>query len=156
MSVLDILARNELQFRVFRYGSYNESDYKRALQRSKFMLCLDAHESQGFALEEAMACNVPLLVMDATSMYDEMDDGVHATYDHLRPKSLKATSVPYWSDECGLRITEKSELPNAVNTMLSTYATFTPRAYVERTLSDKVCMQRILEYFKLPHSDHTQ
>ena len=106
---LSMLNQKGLKYKIFRYGSYTEEDYKNSLQKAKFMLTLDAHESQGFALEEAMSSGVPLLVMDATSMYNEMDNGVNATYEYLRPKKLLATSVPYWSDECGIKITEQSE-----------------------------------------------
>jgi hypothetical protein len=146
---VNLLEQKGLKYRIFRYGSYNEEEYRDALHKSKFMLTLDAHESQGFALEEAMSSGVPLLVMDAKSMYDEMDNGVTATYEHLRPKKLVATSVPYWSDECGIKIADQSELEVAIDRMMNEYDRFTPRDYVVRTLSDEVCMKRILDYFKL-------
>jgi len=144
---ISLLNQKNLKFKIFKYGNYNEEDYRNSLQKAKFMLTLDAHESQGFGLEEAMSSGVPLLVMDATSMYDEMDNGVNATYNHLRPKKLLATSVPYWSDECGIKITEQSELSDVIDKMLTTYNSFTPRDYIVRTLSDEVCMRRILDYF---------
>jgi hypothetical protein len=111
------------------------------------MLVIDAHESQGFALQEAMSCNVPLLVVDAMSMYDEKSDGINSVYDFLKPKKLLATSVPYWSDECGIKINEYDDLSNSIDKILSN--TYTPREYVVRTLSDKVCMKRMLDYFQL-------
>lgn len=146
---INLLNVKGLHYRVFRYGSYNEADYLDSLRKSKFMLTLDAHESQGFALEEAMSSGVPLLVMDATSMYDEMDNGFTSTYDYLKPKKLLATSVPYWSDECGIKIAEQSEMSDAIDKMMNNYTSFTPRDYIIRTLSDEVCMRRILDYFKL-------
>ena len=146
---LHILNSKNIKFKTFTYGSYNETDYINVLHNSKFMITLDAHESQGFALEEAMSCNVPLLVMDAQSMYDETNDGFTSTYAHHSPKKLLATSVPYWSDECGIKINDVTELPNALDRMLSEYKSFTPRKYIEENLSDRVCMQRILDYFKL-------
>ena len=144
-----LLDQKGLQYKIFKYGSYNEQDYMNTLHRSKFMITLDAHESQGFALGEAMSSGVPLLVMDAQSMYDEMDNGITAAYEYLRPKKLAATSVPYWSDECGIKITEQIELSTAIDRMMTTYKDFTPRDYIVRTLSDEVCMKRILDYFKL-------
>ena len=146
---ISMLNQKGLKYKIFRYGSYNEEDYKDSLQKAKFMLTLDAHESQGFGLEEAMSSGVPLLVMDATSMYNEMDNGVNVIYEYLRPKKLLSTSVPYWSDECGIKITEQSELSAAIDRMLTTYQTFTPRDYIVRTLSDEVCMRRILDYFDI-------
>lgn len=146
---LSLLNQKGLKYTIFKYGSYNEENYKYALQRTKFMLTLDAHESQGFGLEEAMSSGVPLLVMDATSMYDETNDGITSTYEYLKPNKLLATSVPYWSEECGIKITQESELSDAIDTMITQYETFTPRDYIVRTLSDEVCMRRILDYFKL-------
>jgi hypothetical protein len=148
-NTLSVLNSKGLRYLIFKYGSYKEEDYKYALQVSKFMLTLDAHESQGFALEEAMSCNVPLLVMDATSMYDEMDDGINETYKHLRPKKLLATSVPYWSAECGIKLDSEDCLEDAIDYMINHYNNFTPRDYILRTLSDEVCMRRILSYFNL-------
>jgi glycosyltransferase involved in cell wall biosynthesis len=143
---INILDQKSLRYKIFRYGSYNEEEYLWTLQRSTFMLVLDAHESQGFALQEAMSCNVPLLVVDATSMYDEKNDGINSVYDFLKPKKMLATSVPYWSDECGIKINE-SEINNSIDKIIST--TYTPREYILRTLSDKVCMKRMLDYFQL-------
>ena len=148
-NVLGLLDQKGLTYRIFRYGSYNEEDYRDALHKSKFMITLDAHESQGFGLEEAMSSGVPLLVMDAQSMYDEMDNGFTATYEYLRPKKLLATSVPYWSDECGIKVTNQSDISGAIDRMMNEYKSFTPRDYIVRTLSNEVCMKRILDYFKL-------
>ena len=142
---IDMLNQKGLKYKIFRYGSYNEYDYLSSLQKAKFMISLDAHESQGFALEEAMSCNVPLLVMNATSMYDEKSDGVNSTYEYLKPKKLIATSVPYWSDECGIK-TDEANLSKDIDRMNSQ---FSPRDYILRTLSDEVCMRRILDYFKM-------
>jgi hypothetical protein len=144
---INLLNEKGLTYKVFRYGSYNEEEYLNTLQQSKFMLTLDAHESQGFALEEAMSAGIPLLVVDATSMYDETNDGINSIYEYLRPKKLYATSVPYWSDECGIKILDFTKLGDAVDRMLKEYQTFTPRDYILRTLSDEVCMKRILDYF---------
>uniref|UniRef100_A0A6C0KQ16 Glycosyltransferase n=1 Tax=viral metagenome TaxID=1070528 RepID=A0A6C0KQ16_9ZZZZ len=145
---IEVLKSKNLTYHIFKYGSYQEEDYKHGVRMSTFMLVLDAHESQGFALEEAMSCNTPLLVVDATTMYDETNDGVHATYEEHRPKRLLATSVPYWSDECGIKITDPTQLSSAIDQMMSSHSNFTPREYVLRTLSDEVCMKRILDYFQ--------
>jgi glycosyltransferase involved in cell wall biosynthesis len=151
--VLNLLVEKHINCHVFEYGSYKEEDYLYGIRMSKFMLVLDAHESQGFALEEAMSCNVPLLVMDATSMYDETNDGIHSTYDYLKPKELLASSVPYWSDECGIRIHDFEKLNDAIDSMMINYMNFTPRKYVLRTLSDEQCMKRFLDYFNIKKED---
>lgn len=145
--VLDELTAKNLSFKVISYGSYNEDTYLQYLKECKFMVSVDAHESQGFALQEAMSCNTPLLVLDATSLYDESNDGVTSVYEHIRPKKLYASSVPYWSEQCGIRIENLDELPKAIELMLNTYTSYTPREYIINTLSPTVCMKRILDYF---------
>jgi glycosyltransferase involved in cell wall biosynthesis len=147
--VFDILKSKQMSYTIIQYGSYSESQYIDALKRSKFVLAVDAHESQGFALEEAMSCDVPLLVLNATSLYDESLDGKTSIYEHHRPKTLVASSVPYWSDECGIKIENIQDLSDSLTQMLDRYTTFTPREYILRTLAPKPCMQRILDYFGL-------
>jgi glycosyltransferase involved in cell wall biosynthesis len=143
------LTNKNITYKIFKYGSYNEQEYINALHECKFMISLDAHESQGFALEEAMSCNIPLLVIDAKTMYDECDDGYNPTYKNLHPKKMLATSVPYWSDNCGIKIYDQDKISNAIDIMMDNYKNFSPRDYIMNTLSDKVCMERILNYFTI-------
>ena len=147
--VVEYLMSKGLKFKVIEYGKYNESEYKEKLCGCKFMIVIDAHESQGFALLEAMSCNVPLLVLDAKSMHDEVDSRDLEThiYKQHRDKMLKATSVPYWSDECGLRFNSLEDFPNYLNKMCDTYSEYTPRNFVTSHLSPIKCMNKILHYF---------
>ncbi len=145
--LIKTINESNLKYEILRYGSYNEDQYINLLQRAKFMIVFDRHESQGFALQEAMSCNVPLLVIDATSMYDEYLYG-RQIYSNYKPLTLKATSVPYWSDECGLKTTI-TDLAKNIEIMKGEWQTFRPRDYIVRELSEGPCMQKILDYFKL-------
>lgn len=147
--VHDFLLSKDLVVKKYEYGSYNETEYLKDLHLSKFMMVVDAHESQGFAIQEAMSCNVPLLVLDATSMYDEMNGNDKPTYSYLQPKKLLATSLPYWSDNCGIKITDVNELPEIFDKFIKNLKEYSPREYVLETLSPKVCMERILKHFEL-------
>ena len=138
------LSSHGFSYRVFKYGSYTENEYIAALQTCKFVLVLDAHESQGFAVQEAMSCNVPMIVYSATSMYDEYNDG-RFSYEHLRPRKALATTVPYWSDKCGVQISDLSELSTAIPEIL-TPGKYNPREFILETLSAGPCMDRILSW----------
>jgi hypothetical protein len=148
LNVLNHVSRLGLSLKIFIYGSYFEEDFRSALASTKFMIVLDAHESQGFALQEAMSMNVPLLVLDATSMYDEKENG-RSSYEHMRPKNLYATSVPFWSDQCGMKIYDYNTIANSILYMKNNYKIFKPRDYIVAELSDEVCMRRILTHFGL-------
>lgn len=148
---IDILNKKNLNYRIFKYGSYVGHDYKLTIPKAKFMIVLDAHESQGFALQEAMSADVPLLVCDIKSLFDNMPDGENP--DILRKdyigKKLYATSVPYWSEECGIKLDSVFDLDTAIDSMLEKYTTFSPRKFIVENLSNEVCMKRILDYFNL-------
>ena len=142
------LKAKNLSFNTYLYNRYTEENYLKDLQRCKFMVVCDRHESQGFALQEAMSCGVPLLVLDATTMYDEVVDG-KAIYEYCRPKKLLSTCVPYFSEACGIRVETMDEIDAALDKMIVDYPSFNPRDYILKTLSPTVCMDRILEYFDL-------
>jgi hypothetical protein len=145
-SIKQLIESKNLSYKILSYGSYQEQEYIDLLGQCKFVLSLDAHESQGFALEEAMSCNVPLLVYDINTVYDEVGTTIFNKY---IPLELKATSVPYWSDECGLKTNEFHNIDLLLDKMINTYQTFNPRKYIVENLSEEKCMQRILDYFKL-------
>jgi glycosyltransferase involved in cell wall biosynthesis len=119
----------EYECRTFRYSSYEEGDYLHYIQSAEFGIWIDAHESQGFALEEALSCNCPLFVYDITSMKDEcMDNGNHpwASY----PGDLPATSVSYFDKTCGVICKNKDDLYNMFLSFLQVIPRFTPRQFV--------------------------
>jgi glycosyltransferase involved in cell wall biosynthesis len=147
-SIAEKLKARNLSFKIYSYTRYTEEEYLKDLRRSKFMVVCDRHESQGFALQEAMSCDVPLLVLDATTMYDEIVNGA-AIYESCRPKKLLSTCVPYFSDTCGIKINAMDEFDEALTRMCLNYRTFNPRDYILETLSPAVCMDRILTYFEL-------
>jgi glycosyltransferase involved in cell wall biosynthesis len=144
--LLRIAKKLSLDFKFIEYGHYNESEYLNALQKARFMVVLDAHESQGFALQEAMACNIPLVVWNASTLYDEYH-GNQQIYENYRPKKLYATSVPYWDDRCGIIAKNAEELRDGIMKMRLDYPKYSPREYVMENLTAEVCMDRILRYF---------
>ena len=83
---------NNIKYKIFDYvKKYNEEDYLHYLQDSRYGIILDAHESQGFAIEEALSCNVPLLVWNTEYMSQEY--GSHYS-------DIPCTSIPYWYNRC--------------------------------------------------------
>lgn len=144
--VQDFLDQCQINYHCLNYGSYNEQEYLELLQKTKFMIVIDSTESQGFALEEAMSCNVPLLVWDAVSMRDEYMNGRYTYENYTLP--LRGTSVPYWSYECGIRVNTIDDFLATFEKMRQSYTEFNPRKYIINELSPYICMKRILSYFK--------
>ena len=61
--VLQVVKQKNLHYSMIKYGSYTEEDFLNALHKAKFCIWIGCHESQGFAVQEALSCNVPLLVI---------------------------------------------------------------------------------------------
>ena len=82
--------------RILRYGFYKEADMLRLARRCRYAVVLDYTESQGIAIQELMSCNLPLFV------FDQVYQGDSDVIDFR--ESFRVTSVPYWSDVCGVRV----------------------------------------------------
>jgi hypothetical protein len=144
--VTKTLQMKNLRFVVIRYGKYTEEEYKYILHSTKFGIWVGCHESQGFALEECLSTNVPLLVWNVTSMFDEYNNEGNIAYtQELGRYMLKATSIPYWDDRCGLVSTEKDSFLQNLDSMIKKYQEYRPRDYIVETLSPRVCMERLLD-----------
>jgi hypothetical protein len=139
------LSEKGILFEVIVYGKYTEATYKDILSRAKFGIWIDGAESQGFALEEALSCNVPLVVWDCPSLYDVYGSDM----EKYRGKAeLKSTACSYWSTECGLVSFNFDEVCQNILEMKENYSLYTPRNFVERELSPFVCMRKLFETCK--------
>ncbi len=143
----NILNKLKCNYKIFEYGKYNEEDYLYTLQHSKFMIVIDAHESQGFALQEAMSSGLPLLVLDIDTMNDEWNSN-HPKY--------KSTSVPYFDSSCGiiLKPSEYNLFEIKYNFMINNFHFFNPRLYIENNLSPEICKKRFYNF--ILNNENTQ
>jgi hypothetical protein len=127
-------------YRIFSYKNrYSEEEYKEYLQNSKFGIWVGGHESQGFALEEALSCNVPLLVWSVQSMKQEYG----STYD-----DIPATTIPYWDERCGEYFHNLTEIEDTFNSFISKLETYTPREYIVENVSIETCEQNLIDIIK--------
>jgi hypothetical protein len=135
--VFQFLRDQNISFKVFDYQyKYDENEYLECLQNAIFGIWIDAHESQGFALLEALSCNVPLLIWNVTSLTQEKGS--------LYP-DYPATTIPYWDERCGDFFYKKEELKEVFNHFLSKLEMFSPREYIVENISIKVCEQKWID-----------
>jgi hypothetical protein len=135
--VQKFLDNKNIKYKIFDYVSgYKESDYLNCLQNAKYGIIIDAHESQGFAIEEALSCNVPLLVWNVKDMTQE-EGG--------RYPNFHCTSIPYWNNNCGEFFYNKSEFETSYSNFIDKLKTYNPRKYIIDNLSPHVCAKSFLE-----------
>lgn len=138
--VESFLKTKNINYRIFDYVKrYDENDYLSFLQKSKFGIILDAHESQGFAIQEALSCDVPLLVWNTKTMNQE--------YGSIY-SNIPCTTIPYWDARCGEYFYNHIELEKTFDLFISKLETYKPREYILENLSVKKCSERFLELIK--------
>ncbi|MFO0590947.1 MAG: WecB/TagA/CpsF family glycosyltransferase [Polyangiaceae bacterium] len=126
--LLASLKRRHLRAEVLRYGAYEPGEYRALLRRSRAMVYLCQHETQGIACAEAMACDVPILAWDQGEWLDP------TRFRYGTPR-VPASSVPYFDATCGVRFARPEDLEDALDRFLAGAPGFAPRAFVARRLS---------------------
>lgn len=135
------LRRRNLTFNVLRYGSYQEAEYLAQLRQVRWMLFLCEHETQGFAYQEALSAGVPVLAWDRGGFWQD------PTYYPARVKFAPVSSVPYWSERCGVRFANANEFPQRLDEFLGRQRAgeFAPRQYILEHLTLEHCARHYVE-----------
>ncbi len=137
-NVQKIITNLGFEYILIHYGFYKEQEYKQALQECKFGVWIGCSESQGIGLQEALATNLPLIVLDATSIFDTVATDSKSYYEYNFPKSLKViktTTVPYFDEKCGIVIEDLKDLEKSILFMHDNIEIYKPRKFIEENLS---------------------
>ncbi len=134
-AVLDVLNKKGVRFELIEYPKYNEKKFKKILARSRYGIWLGRHESQGIALEEALASGVPLLVWDVRTIGHWQPSARERNIFLPEENKFSATSAEYFDNRCGIKIFEAREFDSAVARMEYSWRQFDPRGYVMENLS---------------------
>lgn len=141
MLALKQLEKLGLSYKTIRYGEYTEEDYKEALKTCTFGLWIGRHESQGFALQEALSSGIPLVVWDIESMGEEWDMQRETPVYRGAKADVRATTVPYWDARCGITV-DRYTLGEGLRFMHKNWPVYQPREYVLQELSVPVCCEK--------------
>ncbi len=128
-----------------KYGSYNENQYKEALSKASFGVWLGISESQGIALQEALASNLPLVVVDVKSLFEVVP------VSYIFPEKLKSfvpTSAPFFDNRCGIMINNIEFLGNAIKYLNQAKSTLKPQEFIIENLSMEKSAQWLISILK--------
>jgi len=126
--ILGLATARGLRCEVLRYGRYDLAGYRSLLARSRAMVFLCEHETQGLAYQEAMASNLPILAWDPGTWVDPQAKSHDAN-------PIPASSVPYFGPDCGERFRDASEFPAVFARFWEKLSRYRPRGFVQRELS---------------------
>ncbi|HEX8210911.1 MAG TPA: hypothetical protein VF584_12110 [Longimicrobium sp.] len=138
--ILARLERDGLRTEVLRYGGHDRAGYRAALGRARCMIFLGEHETMGLAYQEALASNLPILAWDIGFWQDPQ----RAEHDL---GSVPATSVPYFSDECGDRFRGPHDFPEAFDRFWPRLASYEPRRFIAREMTLEKSAQLYMSYY---------
>lgn len=98
------LQRRGLGFVTLRYGAYREHELLDLSKRSRAMVYLSRHETQGIAAQQLLSAGIPIFAWDEGGFWQD------PKYfpDHVRFEPV--SSVPYWDDRCGLKFSGEQDL----------------------------------------------
>jgi len=134
--ILNFFKNKNIEVKLFDYVSrYSEEEYLTYLQNSKYGIWVDAHESQGFAVQEALSCNVPLLVWNIKYMSEEFGSSYN---------NIPSTTIPYWDERCGEYFYTKDDFEKTYDLFISKLETYKPRDFILENLSMEVCENNLI------------
>ncbi|MAU54952.1 MAG: hypothetical protein CMC29_03965 [Flavobacteriaceae bacterium] len=133
--VLDLLDNNNQSYDVFEYGKYNNRDLIEAAKSYKFGIIINGTETQGFAIQEIMACNLPLLVWNKTVNY----------FNNLE---LSGTSVTVWDKHCGELVYNFEQLEKKYSYFVSNLKNYNPARLILEKLTFEKFNSNLKEMFK--------
>jgi hypothetical protein len=142
--IVEDVRRRGLRIAAIRYGSYREDDYRLLVQRAKSMVFLCQHETQGIAYQQALSCGVPVLAWDRRGMWQD------PAYYPNRVRFGPVSSVPYWSDDCGMTFTDAHSFTEHFETFWRRVeqSWFSPRRFIVDNLTLEHCARQYLNILR--------
>ena len=134
-ALLDFLKNTNQKYELFEYGKYNNQQLKESAKKCSFGIIMSRPETQGFGIQEIMACNLPIIVWDKTVNH----------YEHL---SLSGTTVTSWDNNCGEIVYELHELKKIINSFKNNLNLYNPGSHVLNNLTFEKFNENLKFLFK--------
>jgi glycosyltransferase involved in cell wall biosynthesis len=152
--VYEILIKKGFDFNIIEYPHYKEKKYLKALRQAKYVIWLGRQESQGIALQEAMSCNVPILLCDVNRVGQVdpvLEDAL--VFNQEEKNYQNTTSAEYFDNRCGIKIHNLAELEKAIDFMEENFRKLEPRKYVLAHLSLEKQAQEFIDIYRKTWGD---
>lgn len=132
--VINMLKNRGIKYKQINYGNYNNKDLKKIINNSKIGILLCRTESQGFAIQEMMAKNLPLFVWNMT----KNDYGGY---------KLTGSSVSMWKETCGVIVNNEQEFEENFDLFLNNLENYSPANFVKKELTYERFEENLLNLF---------
>ncbi len=123
-------------FAEISYGDYSKEQYREQLKASRFLLFISRSESQGLALAEAWAMDVPTIVWDPGEV----------TIKGMQYEN--PSSCPYLTEKTGLRFRDAAGFSAILEKLNEIKNGFSPRRWLLENMTDKLAAVNLLKIFE--------
>jgi hypothetical protein len=141
-SITSSLQKLGVAFTTLTYGTFKQSEYFKLLSEVKGVIYLQKSESQGIALQEAWARDVPTLVWDAKTY----------TYPNSDITVSEKVGAPYLTEECGMFFDSIESFETTFKLFNERISSFNTREYCIENLSDEASVSKYLKYLSYDHT----
>lgn len=135
--VIDTLKKKNIPFVVVEYGKYSQENYISLLQKTKLLIYLQESESQGIAMFEAWAADVPTL---------NWEPGIYISPRDSSKKVYGKIAAPYMQEKLGVTFRGKSDFDVKLDQFILGRREYRVRNYVRTTFSDSVRALALLKF----------
>lgn len=132
--IVTYLNLNNYVFKVIDYNNFKQIEFFSLLNSAKGLIYLSESESQGLAMFEAWARNVPTLVWER-GFWEKQGFRISGN-----------TASPYVSEQVGMRFNNFTDFKNVLPKFIK--FNFEPKRYVLENFADSLCAEKLLEIIK--------
>jgi len=141
--ISNILNSQGLTFETIRYGFYKTEELAAKLSTCKAVIFLCEHETQGFAYQQILSSDTPILAWDRGGFWQD------PYYFPDKVKFQPVSSVPYWDDRCGIKFKAVEDFESSLKlfNILYNENKFAPRNYILDHLTLEKCARQYYDIY---------
>lgn len=134
--VTGFLDLKNFKYDVLEYGNYDNKILKNYSKKNKFGILINSTESQGFAIQEIMSFNLPLLVWDKK-------------IGEFEGRKINGSSVTIWNESCGMVVDSFQEFKDNFDSFVKNIDNYNPVEIVK----EKLTYEKFLNNLKREYLD---
>lgn len=127
-NVTNVLKQNSIDFKILKYGSYDEKELYTSCIECNCCILLTGTESQGIAYMQILSMGLPIYVINK-SKFDY--------FGKYKESPIDSTSVPYFDKSCGF--IDNSFIEDNFLRFLSSLSNFDPGLFIRERFTLKKC-----------------
>ena len=132
--VIEFLKSKDIKYDIIEYGNYSNNQLIKLSKRNHYGILLASTESQGFAIQEIMSNNLPMIVWDKN-------------IGEFEGRKIRGTSVTVWDSNCGLIVNTFDEFTSNFNNFIRNLDSYNPKNVVINNLTYELFVNNLKKHF---------